>query len=100
MINQVVTVLREEETGATYEVTLAELENLVRNRVQPLARERGVNFATALKAEAALPNRTANLVALVLVNLVENAIQATPSGNNVAVAVKRAGEHLLVRGAR
>jgi len=95
MINQVVTVLREEETGATYEVTLAELENLVRNRVQPLARERGVNFATALKAEAALPNRTANLVALVLVNLLENAIQATPSGKNVAVAIKRAGDHLL-----
>jgi two-component system sensor histidine kinase FlrB len=34
-------------------------------------------------------------VALVLVNLVENAIQATPTGKKVAVAIKRVGEHLL-----
>jgi signal transduction histidine kinase len=95
MINQVVGVLREEETGTSYEVTLLELEHLVRNRVQPLARELGVNFATAIQTEATLPNRAANLVALILINLVENAAQATPPGKSVALAAVRVGDDLV-----
>ena len=89
LINQVVGVLREEQAGTAYEVTLAELEQLVRNRVQPLAREAGVNFATLIQTEAALPNLAANLVALVLINLAENAVQASPRGKSVTLAVRR-----------
>jgi signal transduction histidine kinase len=94
MINQVVSVLREEEAGSVYEITLAELEQLVRSRVQPLARERGVNFSSLVRAQAALPNRAANLVALILANLCENAIQATPRGGTAGLTVDRAGEQL------
>lgn len=90
MIHQVVGVLREEQAGAGYEVTLAEVEQMVRNRVQPLARDQGVNFTTLIRAEAALPNRVANLVVLVLVNLTENALQATPAGKTVTLAMHRA----------
>ena len=90
MISQVVGVLREESAGTAYEVTLAELDQIVRSRVQPLARERAVNFTTMIQAEGTLPNRAANLVALILVNLVENALQATPAGKTVALAVSRA----------
>ena len=95
MIQQVVNVLREEESVACYEVSLAELEQTVRNRVQPLARNRNVNLATLIQTTAALPNRTANLVALVLVNLIENALQATPSGKNVALTIS-AVDHRIV----
>jgi signal transduction histidine kinase len=89
MITQVVGVLREEQAGTGYEVTLAELEQIVRGRVQPLAREKGVNFASVVQAEAALPNRMANLAALILVNLAENALQATPQGRTVTLSVSR-----------
>jgi signal transduction histidine kinase len=89
MINQVVSVLREEPAGTTYEVTLAELEGIVRNRVQPLARERGVGFTSVVQAEAALPNRAANLVALILVNLAENAVQTTPAGKAVSLSFQK-----------
>jgi signal transduction histidine kinase len=95
MINQVVGVLREEQAGAAYEVTLKELEEIVRSRVQPLAREQGVNFASVIQTEASLPNRAANLVALVLVNLAENAVQATPNGKTVRLTVSRAGARLV-----
>jgi signal transduction histidine kinase len=95
MINQVVGVLREEQAGAAYEVTLKELEEIVRNRVQPLAREQGVNFASVIQTEAALPNRAANLVALILVNLAENAVQATPKGKTVGLTLSRAGARLV-----
>ena len=95
MINQVIGVLREEQSGNAYEITLAELEGLVRNRVQPLAREHGVGFTSVVQAEAALPNRVANLVALVLVNLAENAVQATRAGKAVSLSLRRR-EHRLV----
>lgn len=95
MINQVVGVLREEQAGTQYEVTLAELEQIVRRRVQPAARERGVNFTTVLQTEATLPNRAANLVALILINLAENAVQATPAGKTVALTVSRGSGPLV-----
>jgi signal transduction histidine kinase len=88
-INQVVGVLREEQTGAAYEITAAELEQLVRARLDPLARERGVELESVVQAEASLPNRVANLVVLILVNLVQNAVQATPSGGSVVLAIRR-----------
>ncbi len=88
-INQVVGVLREEQTGAAYEITVTELEQLVRARLEPLAQEKGVELETVVQAEASLPNRAANLVVLVLVNLVQNALQATPGGRKVVLAIRR-----------
>jgi signal transduction histidine kinase len=95
MIQQVIGVLREEQTGTAYDVTLAELEQIVRNRVQPQARDRGVNFTAMVEADAALPNRVANLVALILANLAENAVQATPSGKAVMLAARRADGRIV-----
>ena len=95
MINQVVGVLREEQQGAAYEITLVELEQLVRGRVQPLAREKGVNFTSVVQATGELPNRTANLVALILVNLAENAVQATPTDKSVTFSARRIAAQLV-----
>ena len=88
LINQVVNVLREEQTGAAYDVTLEELRQALLRRLQPLALERNVELATVLEGEAKLPNRDANLVSLILVNLAENAIQATPPGRRVTLRLK------------
>ncbi len=95
MISQVVNVLREEQSGARYEVTLAELAGLVSSRVLPLARESGVEFHTALEAEAALPNHAASLTSLILVNLIQNGIQATPRGGAVRLSARRAEGRLV-----
>jgi signal transduction histidine kinase len=89
MIRQVIGVLREEQAGSVYEVSMAELEQIVRGRIQPLALERGVNFKSVVQAEATLPSRAANLVALILANLAENAVHATPTGKVVTLAVRR-----------
>jgi len=88
-INRVVAVLREEQTGAAYEITTAELEQLVSARLSPLVREKGVTLETAVQADASLPNRAANLVILILVNLVQNAVQATPSDRKVLLTIRR-----------
>jgi signal transduction histidine kinase len=89
MVHQVVSVLREDQAGAVYEVTLAELEGIVCNRIHPLTREVGVAFKAIVDSHGALPNRVANLVALILINLAENAVQATPRGKTVTLVIQR-----------
>jgi signal transduction histidine kinase len=85
LVNQVLSVLREEQTGLRYELTLAELGEMVCAQVQPWARERGVNFESHWEGAAVLPNRTAHLLLLILVNLVQNALQASPPGKKVTL---------------
>jgi len=94
LISQVVTVLREEEGPAQYEVTLAELAGLVASKVGALSVETGVSFVTQVNGEALLPNRAANLVALILLNLAQNALQATPRGKTVALSLRHCGEQI------
>ncbi|PYL00831.1 MAG: hypothetical protein DME19_03805 [Verrucomicrobia bacterium] len=95
LITQVVNVLREEEAGAQYEITLRELTEMVSAKVRPLSVESGVRLITPLDGEAVLPNRVANLVALILVNLAQNALQATPRGNAVTLSLKKCGEQIV-----
>ena len=95
MIAEVVTLLREEETGAKYEVTLRELGDSIAARVFQQARDRRVEFIIQLTSEAALPNRVANLVALMLVNLVQNALEATPPGKGVCLSATNTRDRIL-----
>jgi signal transduction histidine kinase len=95
LINQVVNVLREEEGSAQFQITLPELAEIVASKVRPLSLETGVRFASQVKGGAVLPNRTANLVALILVNLVQNALQATPRGRNVTLLLTDLVENLV-----
>ena len=95
LINQVVNVLREEEGGAQFQITLPELAEIVVSKVRPLSLETGVRLATQVNGGAALPNRTANLVALILVNLVQNALQATPRGQSVTFLLTEFAENLV-----
>jgi len=92
LINQVVNVLREEEGSAQFQITLPELAEIVLAKVCPLALETGVQLATQVNSGVAMANRTANLVALILVNLVQNALQATPRGRSVTLLLTDSAE--------
>jgi len=95
MINEVVGVLREEESTGQYEIPIAELVEMISNKVQALSRARGVELIASKRSEAVLPNRAANLVALILVNLVQNAVEATPRGKAVRLSLTQDNEQLL-----
>lgn len=95
LINQIVGVLRDEEGTGRYEITLGELVEIITARVTPLAREAGVRFQARVAAEGALPNRVANLVGLILFNLLQNALQATPNGRAVHLSLSRSLEAIV-----
>ncbi len=80
LISEVVRVLGEEHGVDRYEVSLAELSELLGQKTRAAAALAGVEFQTSVQAEGLLPNREANLVLLVLENLLRNALQATPRG--------------------
>ena len=92
LIGEVVRILGEEGAVDRYEITLAELARLLEERCRTVARAAGVSLATDLQARGALPNREANLALLILENLVRNAVQVTPPGRAVRLAVSKAGD--------
>jgi signal transduction histidine kinase len=86
LVQEVMSVLRDEADGqADYPVPLAEMLDSARRRVGDLAREAGVEVRINLAGEIPLPARTANLTGLIVVNLLQNAIEASPRGSAVTV---------------
>lgn len=88
MISQVVRVLHEHESDLSYQVPLSELGETVVCRARPLGDERRVRVVVETGASGSVDNRTASLLSLVLSNLVQNAIEATPAGRSVRVILK------------
>jgi signal transduction histidine kinase len=92
LINRVARVLQEQQSGASYSLTLAELFGMLAPKADALARAAGVRFECKILCEGNLSNRDADLILLVLENLVQNGIEATTAGKEVAVQVAdRAG---------
>lgn len=96
LISEVVEVLREENTEGSYELSVGELLELVGNRVRPLAVGRGVRLESDGDLDLRLTNRTANLLKLILVNLTENAIHATPEGKCVRIEAEGGADSLRI----
>jgi len=85
MISDIVRVLNEHDGLSRYEVTLAELLQMISARTAPAAREAGVDLRIDSNAEGILVSRDANLILLILENLIHNAIHASPAGETVAI---------------
>lgn len=97
LVEQTLEVLGDARGEPAYQVLAGEVAGGVRERVVSLAQNRGVGLDFRVETNDPLSSRVANLVSLILVNLVENAIQATPGGRRVTVTIARAGERLLWR---
>ncbi len=87
LVEQTIEVLADTRGEPAYELTLDELAETVRARVESLRSRQNVLLAVAVNAKGTISSRAANLVSLILVNLVENAIQATPAGKTVALTL-------------
>ena len=95
LVHDVVRVLGEQDGADRYEITLAELAGILSEKVQVSAQSFGVACDVKLSAEGTLDNRHANLVLLILENLVHNALQVTPRGGRVQVSFADAGQDMV-----
>lgn len=95
LVNEVVRILREQGDTVQYEISLDELIQIITAKMTPFAQQVGVQFHSCLRAEGMLANRDANLIILVLENLIHNAIQATPRGKAVTLGIESAGETMI-----
>lgn len=83
MVNDVVGVLRDEQSGAEFELTAEDVVSLVQEKVRGDAATRDVRLEVRAPADVTLSGRRANLATLVLRNLLQNAVEATPAGGRV-----------------
>jgi len=88
LINEVLQVLREHPVGDQYQVSFEELGQLVSARVAAVVLGTGVRLEVSCRATGLLENRAANLVMLILATLLENALQASPPGRRVELAIQ------------
>ncbi len=78
MIDGVMQVLSQEQGTFAYEVNTRELVQILETKFTEPATRAGVQWIAQCDAQKSLENRQANLVILILENLIGNAIQATP----------------------
>lgn len=95
LIQDVVRVLREQETEVSYQVPLRELGESVFARARPAADRRRVRLVLEGEPRRDVDNRISDLLALILGNLVDNAIEATREGGNVTLHLLEEGETVV-----
>jgi signal transduction histidine kinase len=94
MIADVVRIMREESGQSSYEVSIEELVGLIDSKLKRQAKESSVELELDARVDGALPNREANLIILVLTNLIQNAVQASKPGKKITLNVIEAAEDI------
>lgn len=92
LIQDVVQVLRDQEAAPSFNLSLPELAEAVAASLRGLAAARGVTLLTRCSGEVSLDNHVAGLLRLILVNLVQNALEATPAGGLVELSLHAEAE--------
>ena len=88
MINDVVSVLRDEQHGAHFVLSAEEVVEIAAGRARASGHSTVVRIETKGSGDAKLPGRQANLAGLVLRNLLQNAAEASPSTGVVSLVFR------------
>ncbi|MFO7724974.1 MAG: HAMP domain-containing sensor histidine kinase [Oceanipulchritudo sp.] len=97
LIEESLSVFREEDTGPDSELSLHEFRDLARNRLAPGNTGETGRLVLEVSGEARIPARKAQLLLLMLRNLVDNALEASPPGTPVTVTFEGRPEILSAR---
>jgi signal transduction histidine kinase len=87
LVADAVRMIGEERGGDHYQITLGELADVLKEKLRTAARVSGVHLLTSLEAEGSLSNRHANLILLILENLIHNALKVTPPTGSVHLRI-------------
>jgi signal transduction histidine kinase len=98
LITEVVALLGDMRTGATWEISTDEIATLIRQRGEAHANPRGVQLDVINRTHRSLDNHRGSLLCLIATNLVQNAVRASSAGQSILVELaESAGEvHLSV----
>ncbi len=88
LVEETLEVISDARGEPGYETTVSELLETVSRALSKRHANPAVLLDIRAKREVSLPSRTANLVKLVLVNLGDNAIEATPVGRSVSISAE------------
>jgi signal transduction histidine kinase len=98
LIDGVVRVLRDSGGVSEFEIEMSELLPRVLQRLDPAAQARGVRSVLQSHSHRRLHNREANILLLVVENLISNALEAAPDHSEVRIAsVDGSDGSLIVR---
>lgn len=89
LVDDVVEVLREQDATTSFQLTLEELEAVLAEKLRPKATAAGLHLEQKRSGEALLPGHAANILLLILVNLIDNAVALTPAGKRIWVHIMR-----------
>jgi signal transduction histidine kinase len=92
MVNDVVGVLRDEQTGAKFELSGGEIAEVAVGKVRQDAEQNGVKLQLVATGDMSFPARRANLATLVLRNLLQNALEASTTGGTVKITTRNDGK--------
>lgn len=95
VIAEIVRILQEEKTTENYELSVEELLALVRSKLAPQCEQAGLKFGANASVSGSLMNRDGNVIALVITNIVQNAIQATPRGGQIFINATSGEDQVL-----
>jgi len=87
MVHDVLRMLGEDESSAKYEISFRELAEQLQHRLQDIARARQAEVKINVQVEGALGNKQANLLLLILQNLLANGLEASAPGQSVELQI-------------
>jgi len=97
LISRIVGLLQQQNTTAAYELSFSELAELLTSRMRPTVEAAAVRWETNVSAQGNVAGREADLILLILENLAQNAIEATPAGKTVNCAISPRGQGVVAR---
>ena len=88
IIDNIVRTLGENASGVVYKLSVAELIEILKSRMEPIAAGHHVHLTFISKGGRELDNREGNLVLLILENLAQNGVEACEPGGGVTIRVR------------
>jgi len=95
LVHEVVRVLGEEAGSDRYQLSLLELSAILKAKIKPLARDFGVDCVFNVATTRSIANHQANVLLLILENLIHNALKVTARGKQVTVSIADLDQDVL-----
>jgi nitrogen-specific signal transduction histidine kinase len=95
LVEDVVEILRDQASPTSFELSLSEFEAIVREKVLPKSMAAGIHFDSSRLGEVQIPGHTANILLLILMNVIDNALSITPKGRRVWVQITLRANDIL-----